>query len=742
MIVKPGQLAMDPVKLDGIAAWPTPAKVKDVRLFLGFANFYRWFIPDYSTVARPLLDLTKKDNCWDWTPACQQSFDGLKKLFLSRPVLHLSDFTKPFAIATDASKYASGAILLQTDSNGDWHPCSYLSQSFIPAERNYDIYNRELLAIIRALKSWRHYLHGSPFPIQVFTDHKNLTYFHQAQNLNRRQAQWLLNLADFDLKIIHVPGCLLAGPDALSRHSDLHSDKSDNSSTVLLPDSLFVNLIDTKLHERISDSSKSNPLVLQHLQMSLEDIPAAFRSHLFNWKFNNQVLTYKGRVYVPPNEPLCHSILACCHNHETAGHPGYLKTRQLVASEFWWLGLTQFVHKYVKGCATCQQNKLNTHPTVPPLTPIKSHASHPFQQVSCDLITDLPASSDFDSLLVVVDHGLTKGVILCPTKKTITAKGVAALFFHKVYLRFGLYDKIISDRSPQFASAFAKELGKLLNYNLSLSTAYHPQSDGETECVNQEVETYLRIFCGSNPGSWADKISHAEFAHNHRPHSVTSQSLFYLMMGYEPHALPSLISNSSIPAVESCLKSLAAARDEALAAHELARQVMSSRNNRGFSPFAKGDKVWLEARNLKRSIANPKFTPKCEGPFMIVKVLSPIMYQLCLPRTWKIHHTFHASLLTLYKENEVHGWNFPALPPDLIEGKEEYEIEKILRHCGSLSARMFLIRWKGYLAEEDSWIAKRELKHAKSALEDYKKLHPSAFSPQSSPPIRTTRHSK
>ena len=311
-----------------------------------------------------------------------------------------------------------------------------------------------------------------------------MTYFRPAQNLNRRQARWLLDLADFDLKIIHVPGRLLARPDALSRRPDLHPDESDNSSTVLPPDSLFVNLIDAKLHERISDSSKSDPLVLQHLQTSLEDIPAAFRSCLSDWKFNDRVLTYKGRVYVPPEDSLRRSILTRCHDHETAGHPGYLKTRQLVASEVWWPGLAQFVRKYVEGCATCQQNKSNTHPTVPPLTPIKSHVSRPFQQVSCNLITDLPASSGFDSLLVVVDHGLTKGVILCPTKKTITTKGVATLFFHKVYLRFGLYNKIISDRGPQFASAFAKELGKLLNYNLSLSTAYHPQSDGETERVN------------------------------------------------------------------------------------------------------------------------------------------------------------------------------------------------------------------------------------------------------------------
>ena len=418
-----------------------------------------------------------------------------------------------------------------------------------------------------------------------------------------------------------------------------------------------------------------------------------------------------------------------CHDHETGGHPGYLKTRQLVAAEFWWPGLAQYVCKYVEGCAVCQQNKSNIHPTSSPLTPIKSLASHLFQQISCDLITDLPPSSGFDSLLVMVDHGLTKGVILCPTKKSVTAEGIATLFFYKVYLHFGLYDKIISDRGPQFASAFTKELGCLLNYDLSLSTAYHPQTDGETECVNQEIKTYLQIFCGSNPTSWADKIPHAEFTYNHCPHSVTNQSPFYLMMGYEPRALPTVISKTSIPTVEDHLKALNAACDEALASHKLARQVMLSRNHRSFKPFEKGDKVWLEAKNLKHSITNPKFTPKREGPFAITKVLSPITYQLCLPKTWKIHPVFHASLLSPYHENNIHGPNFPAPPPDLIEGEEEYEIEKILCHHGSLSSCMFLIRWKGYSAKEDSWVPKRDLKHAKSALLNYKRLHPSTFPP-------------
>ena len=281
MIVKPGQLAMDPVKLDGIASWPTPTKVKDVRSFLGFANFYRHFISDYSNVARPLLDLTKKNLPWNWSPSCQASFDSLKRLFLSKPVLHLPDLSAPFAVATDASKHASGAILLQTDSNGDWHPCSYLSQSFSPAERNYDIYDRELLAVICALKSWRHYLHGSPFPVQIFTDHKNLTYFRQPQVLNRRQARWLIDLADFDLKMVHVPGKLLTGPDALSHRPDLlPADDSDNTNVTLLPPSLFVNVIDTALSHQIESASASDPLILQALQSMHEDIPLPFHSRL------------------------------------------------------------------------------------------------------------------------------------------------------------------------------------------------------------------------------------------------------------------------------------------------------------------------------------------------------------------------------------------------------------------------------------------------------------------------------
>ena len=728
MVVRPNQLAMDLVKFDGIAKWPTPTKVKDIRSFLGFANFYRRFIPNYSNIAWPLIDLTKKNLPWTWTSIQEAAFSSLKNLFLSWPILHLPNPATPFAIATDASKHASGAILLQTDENRDWHPCSYLSQSFFPVERNYNIYDQELLAVICALKTWWHYLHGSPFPVQVFTDHKNLTFFRSPQSLNQRQARWLLDITDFDLKLIHVPSWHLTAPDALLRWPNhLPPSFIDNEGVTLLPPSLFVHVINMALLSKISSSFSADPLVLQALQSMDGSISPAFCSCLSDWQHINGLLTYKNRIYVPPTDSLYHDILCCCHDHPTAGHPRFLKTCQLVSTDFWWPGLTSFVCNYVAGCATCQQNKANTHPTTLPLTLIPSSSLLPFRQISCDLITDLPLSNCFDSLLVVVDHGLSKGVILCPTKKTVTVEGIASLFFHKVFLRFGLYTKIISDWGPQFASKFAKELGQILQYNISLSTPYHPQTDGEIQWVNQETETYLRIFCRDHLSTWTDFIPHAEFAHNHRPHSVTGKSPFYQMMGYEPLALPSVLPHSSIPAVELRLKILLAAREEALTAHELAQQTMAARSRRHFTPFKKGDKVWIEAYNLKRQIINPKFAPKREGPFTITKVLSPITYELWLPKSWKIHPVFHASLLLPYSENDTHRSNFPWPPPDLIMGEEEYEIERILCHQGNLSNHSFLIRWKGFSAEEDSWKPEWNLKYAKSALEEYKRRHPTLF---------------
>src|SRR5277367_4052640 len=400
----------------------------------------------------------------------------MKKKFQESPVLQMPDPTKPFVLETDASKYASGAVLRQQDTNGDWHPCGYLSKSFNTTERNYEIYDRELWAIIRALTDWRHYLMGSPHIVTILSDHRNLTYFCTAQKLNRRQARWSLYLSEFNVKLIHVPGTKMIQSDALSRRPDHGLDaEHDNEDMVLLPDHLFLNLLDLDMQKRILTSKTMDSDIGKILLTLLDDGPNTLRNDLKDWRVEtvdgNNVLYYKDRAYVPKDRTLRQDILRMFYDHETAGHPGELATYNSVRQHYWWPGLRTFVKHYVSGCGICQQFKIDRSPSHPAFQPIPgASCTRPFANCSMDLITDLPPIDNFDSILVVVDQGLSKGVILIPCAKTLTAEGAAQLLLDNLYKRFGLPDKMISDRGPQFAAHSFRELLKLLNITSSLTT--------------------------------------------------------------------------------------------------------------------------------------------------------------------------------------------------------------------------------------------------------------------------------
>ena len=187
-IISADRISMDPVKIEGISAWPTPTNLKEVQLFLGFGNFYRRFIQDFAMIARPLNNLTKKNIPFEWSDACHNTFTLLKHSFTSSPVLIYPNHKRPFKLETDTSDFASGAILSQEVPGDGWHPITYLSKSFNTAERNYDIFDKELLAIIHALDHWRVYLEGARWPFEIWSDHKNLLYFSTSRTLSRRQA--------------------------------------------------------------------------------------------------------------------------------------------------------------------------------------------------------------------------------------------------------------------------------------------------------------------------------------------------------------------------------------------------------------------------------------------------------------------------------------------------------------------------------------------------------------------------
>ena len=180
---------MDPVKLKAVTNWPTPKTKKDIQKFLGFCNFYRRFVQDYSAIARPLFNLTKKDAPFHWGPEEEHTFCTLQTVLTSAPILILPDYNKPFTLITDASDYATGSILEQEDAFGRSHPVAYFSKSLQLAERNYEIHDKELLAIVLSLKHFCHYLQGNKHQTKIFSDHANLQYFTTKQNITQRQSR-------------------------------------------------------------------------------------------------------------------------------------------------------------------------------------------------------------------------------------------------------------------------------------------------------------------------------------------------------------------------------------------------------------------------------------------------------------------------------------------------------------------------------------------------------------------------
>ena len=388
------------------------------------------------------------------------------------------------------------------------------------------------------------------------------------------------------------------------------------------------------------------------------------------------------------------------HDHETAGHSGELETYNVVKDQYWWPGLRTFVRNYVKGCAVCQQFKINQCPSHPAYIPTeKAQMTRPFANCYMDMITDLPMVKRLDSLLVMVDQGLMKGVILLPCSKTITAEQMATLLLDNLYKRVGLPNKIISDQGPQFASQSFWEFLKLLGIKSALSTAYHPQTDGATEWVNQEIKAYLSIYCSSHPEDWPNAIPILEFTHNNQRHADQLWTSFELIHGQSLIAILTTFEHTKYPSIEEQINRMIKDWEEALAAHELARRQIADKKKNMFTPFKKGKKVWLDTWNLKTTY-HKKMALKREGPFEIEEVMGPVTYKIKLPKDWKIHNAFHVVLLKPYFETETHSKNYTQPPPELLEEQEVYEVETIIKHHWWGCSYQYFIKWKGYPIEE------------------------------------------
>ena len=730
-------IKMDPKKVETILSWPEPENVSDIQSFLGFCNFYRSFIADFTRIALPITALLKKDTEFIWDATTSKAFATLKRMFCSAPLLAHADPHKPFLLETDASDYAIAGVLSQSQDDGTLHPVGFFSRKLTPAEINYEIHDKELLAIIACFKEWRHLLMGAQHTISVVTDHKNLVYFADAKHMNRRQARWSMFLTDFDYRIVYRAGKYGAKPDLLTRRSDLVPKPGDLTIVQQVKSIIPLTNFDSSMISSLG-ADFSEPLLINAKSL-IEEIKEAQKTDTFvtepdedtnkNLKWFNGLALFHDRIYVPVSKRL--QVLQLCHDSKLAGHTGNSKTFFNVSKSFWFPNMRRYITDFVASCETCARVKPSRQLPAGLLNPLPI-PQRPWWSISWDFITGLPESNGFNSILVVVCR-LTKMSHYIACRDTVTSYQLADIFINEVFRLHGVPHEIVSDRGPVFVSQFWREVTRLLGVELGLSTAFHPQTDGQTERVNQILEQYLRCFVDYQQTNWSSLLPIAEFSYNSSTHSSTKSSPFLLNYGYEPYfdtsleLVPSQLSTAN-ERVNSIRERIDFAKNE-LDLAQRTQKLFADRKRRELS-FNVGDMVYLNRKNIKTSRPSQKLDFKKLGPFKIIAKIGNAAYKLQLPVSMGIHNVFHISLLQPVIPNKFPGRTIPLPPPIAVSDHMEFEVSEILDSKKTRSGIRYLVSWVGYGPQDNTWEPIENLGNALDSLNDYHTRYPNKPRPR------------
>ncbi|KAL5592954.1 uncharacterized protein BROUX77_001646 [Berkeleyomyces rouxiae] len=731
-VISADALKMDPAKVAAVREWEAPRTVKGVQSFLGFANFYRRFIRDFSRICTPLFELTKKTQSFVWSSECEAAFHTLKDLFCSEPILKHFDYLLDTVIETDASDRVISAVMSQyhpTDKGLLLHPVAYFSQKMNPAQCNYGVGDKELLAIVESLKSWRFMVESLEKPVLVLTDHRNLAVLKQIPAMNRRQARWAMELSEYRYVITYRPGSLNSRADALTRrYEDLVSSSSEEDKELCAPIIPPENFIGTmSLVDEVKIALSTDKWAL--------DVISALRGQstkppdvdLSVCRLDNDGLLFVNDLLYLPNEDLRVRALKNCHDIMPSGHPGQKNTFELLVREYWWPGMRRDVIRYIRNCEVCQRIKSARHSPYGLLKPLTIPQAR-WTSVSLDFITGLPVSNSFDMILVVIDR-LSKMAHFIPCDSSLDAAGFAKLYLSAVYRLHGLPLDIVSDRGSLFTSAFSKALAKLLGIKQNLSTAFHPQTDGQTERVNSILEQYLRGYTNYRQDNWADLLPLAEFSYNDSESSSTMLTPFFANHGFHPRSgresLPVSVEKGPL---RNFVKELDNICQFLKTEITWSRERMTEYANRHKSSaplLREGDLVWLLSRNIRTTRPSKKLDFKKLGPFKILRKVSSHAYELALPATMKVHPVFHVCLLEPCASDPLPGQKNPPPPPVIVDGEEEFVVKEIIG-VSSRGPLQYQVVWEGYEHDGPSWEPLDHLANAPEKVAEFYKRMPNA----------------
>jgi hypothetical protein len=522
-------IVVDPSKVKDILEWKPPTTVHQVRSFLGLAGYYRRFIPDFSKTVKPITDLLKNDTKFDWSSKYNEAFEQLKVLLTTAPVLAQSDIEEPFDVYCDASGSGLGCVLMQ-----EGRVIAYASRQLRRHEEHYPTHDLELAAVVHALKIWRHYLLGNT--CHLYTDHKSLKYIFTQSELNMRQRRWLELIKDYDLEIHYHTGKANMVADALSRKASCHCLIVRTPDTTLCQEMEKLNLgmiqhgtltqlkLESVLLQRIIDAQRTDK-GMTHI---LEKIEAG-KENCFR-KDDQRIIWYNDRIVVPKDAEVRQQILDEAHLSQYSIHPRSTQMYQDLKQPYWWTKMKIEIACYVARCDTCRRVKAVHMKTAGPLQSL-SIPTWKWEDISMDFIVGLPRTpKGFDSIWVIIDR-LTKIAHFLLVKTYYPVITYAQIYIARILSLHGIPKTIVSDCGPQFVSKFWEELHKSLGTKLLHSSAYQPQTSGQTERVNQILEDMLQACVLEFPQKWDDCLPLAEFSYNNSYQESIKMAPFEALYG-------------------------------------------------------------------------------------------------------------------------------------------------------------------------------------------------------------------
>lgn len=716
-IIGTNGLSVDPEKITAIKNWNVPKNVKEVQSFLGFCNFYRRFIRNYGIIAKPLNQLTRKEKVFSFTDDCLHAFQTLQQKLINAPLLAHYDPNCRSQIQTDASDGVIAAVFSQLGKDNLFHPVAFFSKTMQAAELNYEIHDKELLAIIRSLQQWRAELQGSPHTIEILTDHKALEYFMSTKTLNSRQARWAEFLSEYNFVIKYHPGKSNAAADALSRRQQDVKPQliklTQLRERALLRRNQFEqkdSTTDVNFMGKFEEIDKILRLNRDHPSLEHLRILARNKSD-DNFKLHDGLLIYKkDRLVVPDVDNVRTALVKEVHDQPSTAHPGAKKTLQLLSARYYWKGMNAFVTQFLNNCHVCKRSHIN-HDKSPGFLHCLPVPEFPWQHICMDFKEMPQDKNEFNMVVVFIDR-LSKKAVSIPCKKTISSKDMAEIYFIHCFRHLGVPDSVVSDRGPQFISHFWGCLCKLLQVERKLSTSYHPETDGQTEIMNQYLDLRLRPFVNHFQDNWGSLLPLMDFAQLALHHESINISPYKLLFGREPRftfdwkapsrpesAREILSQNEAKMITRRMQEAWIWAKENMLKSQE--KKMRDVNQHRREPNFDVGDKVWLSARNIPIDRPSRKLGHQNIGPYVIKRKVG-YSYELDLPESLKqIHPVFHAKLLRKDPCNPVPGQELPD-PEELhiIPGQKEFAVEKI-RAVKLIRGRLkYRADWIG--GEEDS----------------------------------------